>query len=267
VVELETQFEVPLSRAEALAWCRWATEEMRIGGIYDAHDDGFRAGNEWWDSYQLTVLVDSAGDASSVAATGKSLKIGFESRLRRELERFEDLVAGTAEEEPDAGGSPVPPPDDTDAPEVRASERARIAKEILAGPKVALLNFHISGVKDQATALHNMTDTAAGRPAKRSSYGNAPGGSVWLSVEMLRALKTLAQRNKFRLTEIAGASHTVNSRHYRGVAFDCDVLNGRPIDGSHPGFRAFMNRCRQLGATEVLGPGDGGHSTHLHIAW
>ncbi len=267
MVELETQFEVPLTRAETLSWCYLAAEDMRIGGIYDEHDGGFRAGNEWWDSYQLTVLVDAARAASTVTATGKSLKIGYESRLRRELERFEDLVAGSVDEEPDSGEAPAAPPDDSDAPEDRASERAQIAKEILVGRKVALLNFHISGVKDQATALHNMTDTAAGRPAKRSSYGNAPGGSVWLSVAMLRALKTLAQRNKFRLTEIAGGSHSVNSRHYRGVAFDCDVLNGRPINRSHPGFRAFMNRCRQLGATEVLGPGDGGHDTHLHIAW
>jgi hypothetical protein len=28
-----------------------------------------------------------------------------------------------------------------------------------------------------------------------------------------------------------------------------------------------MARCRALGATEVLGPGDQGHDDHIHAAW
>jgi hypothetical protein len=28
-----------------------------------------------------------------------------------------------------------------------------------------------------------------------------------------------------------------------------------------------MQRCHALGATQVLGPGDPGHATHVHCAW
>jgi hypothetical protein len=51
------------------------------------------------------------------------------------------------------------------------------------------------------------------------------------------------------------------------LAFDIDRLDGREISIAHPACRAFMKRCRELGATEVLGPGSRGHSTHIHVAW
>jgi len=85
---------------------------------------------------------------------------------------------------------------------------------------------------------------------------------------MLRALYVLVQGGySFRITEFAGGSHSSRSRHYAGIAFDIDTLNGRPVSAGHPDYRRFMRRCRELGATEVLGPGSRGHSTHLHVAW
>ncbi|HEX6293499.1 MAG TPA: peptidoglycan-binding protein [Herpetosiphonaceae bacterium] len=147
--------------------------------------------------------------------------------------------------------------------------RAQIASRIQGNGSIGLLNFHVSGVVDRATAQHNIDDTAAGRAARRSSYGNAPGGSVFLDTRMLCGMLRLATDYgfTFRVTEIAGGSHSRNSRHYAGIAFDIDRINGMAVSANNPHVRAFMDRCRQLGAQEVLGPGDAGHATHIHCGW
>lgn len=150
------------------------------------------------------------------------------------------------------------------------AQRAELAREVnerfLAGV-VDLLPVLPSGVEDGADARSNITDTAAGRPAKRSSYGNAPGGETELSVSMLEGLLTLSSRYSFRITTIAGGSHSSRSRHYLGVGFDVDTLDGQRVGINHPTFRNFMRDARELGATEVLGPGNRGHNTHMHVAW
>lgn len=147
-------------------------------------------------------------------------------------------------------------------------ERIALAKGLLNHSAVSLLNFHVSGVRDQATAQQNLVQTSEGKPAKRSYYGNGPGGSVEMDLGMLKALMMLANEGfSYRITEFAGGSHSCNSRHYCGVGFDIDTLDGKKIGYNHPTYRAFMERCRALGATEVLGPGSRGHSTHLHVAW
>ena len=147
-------------------------------------------------------------------------------------------------------------------------DRARLARLILSEPGVTYLNYHVSGVRDSATAKHNMQQTAQGRSAQRSYYGNAPGGTCRLDPRMLRAIYQLAREgHTFRITELAGGSHSIRSRHYAGLGFDIDFLDGRKIGYGHPTYRKFMKRCRELGATEVLGPGSRGHSTHVHVAW
>ena len=126
----------------------------------------------------------------------------------------------------------------------------------------------ISGRYDGASARDNIAQAAAGHAVKRSSYGTAPGGYVKLDPRMLRALKTLAKEGyRFRVTALAGASHSSKSLHYDGVAFDVDHLNGMKIGYGHPHWRRFVQRCRDLGATEIFGPGDRGHSRHVHVAW
>jgi hypothetical protein len=77
----------------------------------------------------------------------------------------------------------------------------------------------------------------------------------------------LANTYTFGVSEVAGGSHSPNSRHYVGVAFDVNVINGQGVNVNNADFRNFMQRCRELGATEVLGPGDAGHDTHVHCAW
>lgn len=133
--------------------------------------------------------------------------------------------------------------------------------------RIDLLPVQVSGRNDGADARSNIADTAMGRQAKLSSYGNAPGGRVSLSFPLLEGLTELSNDHTFRLTAIAGGSHSARSRHYLGVGFDIDTLDGQPISAEHPGFRDFMAKARQMGATEVLGPGAKGHNGHIHVSW
>jgi hypothetical protein len=104
---------------------------------------------------------------------------------------------------------------------------ASLAKLILQNKNISLLTYQPSGKVDGASAYDNIIDTANGKPAKRSGYGNAPGGTVSLSPTILKGILILANKYKFRVTSIAGASHSANSKHYLGTAFDIDLLNGQ----------------------------------------
>jgi chitosanase len=148
-----------------------------------------------------------------------------------------------------------------------AGSAAALAQNILQNPRISLATGHVSGVQDQATAKHNIHDTAAGGQAQRSAYGIAPGGSVPLDIRMLGGVLSLAQDYSFSVSEFVGGSHSVNSRHYAGITADFNIINGRQVSASHPDITGFMARCRDLGATEVLGPGFPGHDTHIHAAW
>lgn len=133
--------------------------------------------------------------------------------------------------------------------------------------RIDLLPVQVSGRNDGADARSNVADTAVGRQAKRSSYGNAPGGRVSLAFPLLEGLKTFSEEYTFRITALAGGSHSSRSRHYLGVSFDIDTLNGQRLSKDHPDFPAFMALAREMGATEVLGPGHAGHDTHIHVSW
>ena len=146
-------------------------------------------------------------------------------------------------------------------------DTAALAQRILATPAITLATVHPSGITDQANARQNIVDTAAGLPARRSSYGNAPGGTIALSPRLLGALLVLAEEFSFAISEFAGGEHSPNSRHYAGLAADIPVINGRHVSANHPDAQDFADRCAELGATEVRGPGDPGHSTHVHAAW
>lgn len=82
----------------------------------------------------------------------------------------------------------------------------------------------------------------------------------------MNEILALAERYQMNISEIAGGSHSANSRHYAGVAVDVNVLNDKQVNSLHPDLVAFQQTCRDLGCTEVLGPGDPGHKTHLHAA-
>jgi len=149
----------------------------------------------------------------------------------------------------------------------RATETAAaLAEQIERSAKIILARNHASGVNDNATAFQNIEDTAAGRAAHRSSYGNAPGGVVNLDPNMLKGMLALAEDFRFSVSEFCGGSHDANSRHYAGCTADINTIDGRHV-GAGEKAAAFQRRCRELGATEVLGPGDRGHSPHVHAGW
>jgi hypothetical protein len=146
-------------------------------------------------------------------------------------------------------------------------ERQDLARQILADRGITLATRHVSGVVDRANAKQNITDTAAGKAATRSSYGTAPGRTVDLNVATLRAMVALGRTYSYRVSEVAGGSHSSGSLHYAGRAFDVDQINGQPVSRSRPVYRAFLEAARKLGADERLGPGDAGHDTHVHAGW
>ncbi len=151
--------------------------------------------------------------------------------------------------------------------------RAQLAAQIRDSSRIGLATSHPSGNSDNAYARNNIVDTANGLGALRLSYycsdtgSYAPGGRVFLSTALLQGMLNMASTYTYFVTEIAGACHSVGSRHYDGVAFDIGTINGSGVSSSNPYYSAFMSKCSSLGATEILGPGDAGHSTHVHCAW
>ncbi len=162
------------------------------------------------------------------------------------------------------GGGTTPPP--------TGGSRAELARQLLDSPDTVFLRSHVSGNNHYAsTAGGNIESTSRGEAAALSPWGDAyqrGQRTVVLNLTMLQALVKLDTQKGFsyRVTSIAGGDHSSNSRHYKGRGVDFDTINGRRV-GSGAAHSSFMAACRDLGATEVLGPGDDGHSTHVHCGW
>jgi len=89
---------------------------------------------------------------------------------------------------------------------------------------------------------------------------------VQVQTTVLELILALAEDYALSISEIAGGSHSANSRHYAGVAIDINAIDSEPVSASHPDVAEFMQQRRDLGCTEVLGPGDPRHNTHVHAA-
>jgi hypothetical protein len=132
-----------------------------------------------------------------------------------------------------------------------------LACQILNHHNIRLYHIQVSGVDDGADSGSNIRDTCNGGSAKRSNYGNAPGGRVCLSAAMLRTLKAVADSSpvKIQVNCLAGGSHTSeSSKHYLGTAFDLQKYNG---------WDEWVETCESRGGT-AYHPGDRGHSHHVH---
>ncbi|MFF9589906.1 peptidoglycan-binding protein [Streptomyces sp. NPDC014646] len=149
-----------------------------------------------------------------------------------------------------------------------AGDRAGLAKQILAQKQITLATVHPGGRHAGSTARQNIVDTADGKGALTSPWGDKPNRRVALDPRMLGGLLKLRTQYGYRLSvsEIVGGDHSGNSRHYAGIAFDVTHINGRHVGSGAP-HKQFMATCRKLGAQEVLGPGDPGHGRHVHCAW
>jgi len=121
------------------------------------------------------------------------------------------------------------------------------AQLLLNSDNVTFANVHPSGVKDNATAQHNIEDAAAGRKVSLSNYGNAPGGTVDLNPKLLEGLYILSLKYKFTVSELAGASHSVGSEHYKGNSVDINWLNDIHVGATHPDAKAFIKDAKKLG--------------------
>ncbi len=220
-----------------------------------------------WDFTQLPIMAHGVSVDDRVADHGLVEARGFamepEERHALRSGEMDDQDEIWCEEEANLEASAFVKTFDAAA----ADDLASLATRILNHPKIELATTHVSLVADQATAKHNIVDTAGGARARRSNYGGAPGGTVALSDRLLGGLLALADQHSFAISELAGASHSPNSRHYVGVAADINSINGRQVRAGHPDLATFKAKCLTLGATEVKGPGDKGHNTHMHAAW
>src|SRR4051794_31360081 len=74
-----------------------------------------------------------------------------------------------------------------------ACDRQELAEKIRDNSRIYLATTHPSGVVDSANARQNILDTANGNQARRSNYGTAPGGTVWLDPRLLNCMDRLAE--------------------------------------------------------------------------
>jgi RHS repeat-associated protein len=150
-------------------------------------------------------------------------------------------------------------------------DAATLARQIIQSGRVTFGSTHPAPPNpadrnDAANADDNIRDAANGMPAHTSFYGPAKGKVVRIDPRILRILDQLSREYVLVISEITGGAHSANSRHYAGLAIDITSINGIPVTKNNPLFRQLMERARELGATEVIGPGSKGHDTHVHVA-
>ncbi|WP_230424545.1 carboxypeptidase [Prauserella cavernicola] len=155
----------------------------------------------------------------------------------------------------------------TAAPAAAAS-RQDLAKDVLADDGITLLDSHVSGNDHpESTAEQNVIDTSEGNPASTSPWSDVGVTDVDLSTNMLEGMVSLGKTYSYRVTTIAGGDHSATSYHYAGTAVDIDQIDGDPVNSGNSKVSELKQACEDLGAVEILGPGDAGHDTHVHCAW
>lgn len=144
-----------------------------------------------------------------------------------------------------------------------------VAREIVRNRRITLAAVHVGGIRDLAHPRQNGADLAAGRPAHRSSYGNAPGGYTSVDIRVLRAIRAMGARGSVTVSEIVGGDHARGSKHFSGRAVDISWVNGRHV-GPGSGFQRAVDACRAHGANVIFSPAYdpyGGHHNHVHCQW
>jgi hypothetical protein len=199
------------------------------------------------------LLQVSAGSAMGVA-TGAGIGSG-------------DTLGGTL------GSISTPAPATASAPTRRAahvrSKRAPVAsKDALAAAEGAPTG-PVSGFGDGASAADNFRDAFCGVPARRSTYKDAPGGSVCLSTKLAQLLVEVAQVGVIDVNSLAGSSHSWHQAHYEGLAVDIGSLNDEPLDIHHRELALkVIEACRRGGATQIFNANmDCGELCDAHHSW
>ncbi len=200
--------------------------------------------------------LDISPDAQTFAVLGQDGAVHAKQGLWGQWQTH--VGAGSAKGLAVAASTPASAP---------AGTAVDLAKTILANDRVALATVHQSGIRDGADARSNIVDTSNGLRAKRSSYLTAPGGTTDLDSRVLRGILSAAGSAPVRVSEIAGAEHSVGSSHYAGRAVDFDMVDGALVS-SRTNYMKIVDACKASGATQVLHPGnDRHHQTHVHCGW
>ncbi|MGJ6980534.1 peptidoglycan-binding protein [Aestuariimicrobium soli] len=144
--------------------------------------------------------------------------------------------------------------------------RAAAARAMLNDTGITLLHFCGPAV---ASPRQNILDTANGGQASTGG-GDVGYRRVWLNTSMLVAMRDFGVGHSYRVTAIAGCDHSSTSWHYTGNAIDVDLIDGVKVSTTTSGRNAaakLKSFCAARGATQILGPGDAGHSGHVHCGW
>lgn len=163
-----------------------------------------------------------------------------------------------------------------------STDMQTLANLIKNNGNVSLLSQHVDPNTQgpESTAAQNIADVSSGKAAKCSqavtNCSDAANKETLLDNRMLNAINIFGKEfGKIRVTTIAGGIHSANSRHYKGKAFDVDMITSiqvRTLNTTEAGkatIQRYMDKCKELGATEVLGPlnQSDGHPNHVHCAW
>jgi hypothetical protein len=161
----------------------------------------------------------------------------------------------------------APSTGDASTKDTKASAQ-ELARQIQGDNGISLLDSHVGGQNHpESTARQNIADTADGGAASTSPWSDVGVTKVNLSTALLQGMVDIGQQHDYRVTTIAGGDHSSTSFHYAGTAFDVDQIDGEAVGAGNPKVDQLMAACTDLGAVEVLGPGDAGHDTHVHCAW
>lgn len=214
------------------------------------------------DEYDVVRLFDELDDHFATAPVGD-----LEGRMKLGETVYEWKLVAELGPEP-----PTPPPEPKPKPKPKKGRsRSQLAKDILGSDRIELANDHVSGVRDDAGALKQMHDTAAGKKARRSEYGTAPGGEVYLSKTMLEGLLKLSEKYSLKVSELAGASHRAGSAHYQGGTADITIVDGEYVSIGHARLEAFRKDLIEAGAIpeSILYPANepAFHGDHFHATW
>lgn len=155
-----------------------------------------------------------------------------------------------------------------------------IALRILKTGKVTFALVHCCAPEgysqnDESNPDDNIDDASHELQAQTSPYvyedkEKYPNVSqlIDLDINMLKGMLNLTKKYTFSISEITGGGHSSNSRHYAGIAFDINYINGVYVNDKNTYLTEFRIEAKKYGATEILGPGDdNNHKTHIHLGW
>ena len=148
----------------------------------------------------------------------------------------------------------------------------QLAQQILNNSNVTLASLHSSGISDNANALQNIKDTAAGNPASRSNYQRRFRWDCCFKFQNACGVSKHRKSYKINVSEIAGGSHTDENAnpnstngHYGGDAFDITSFAGTTLNSTATGGSAVQNLmtlCKNLGAGQVID--ETASANHVH---